>query len=284
MGLHHMTEKLVQYSKPKEFADAVVPFLQRDEARYSVLLGVIDTLVRRPEVFQDHYLAAFRDVSDNVTGAVWMTPPYAFGMTDLEESQIKLAINFAKTIGTRPTAIFGTAPTAEAFMHLWTLETGQSVTARMAMRMFEATEVIEPGTVAGSWRPANMSDLPILTEWTYLYSMDVHEPLSKDQAKVSTEQAISSVTRFIWEIDGMPMAMAGCIATSSTSSRVPLVFTPKDFRGRGYASNLVARLTQAQLNKKMRVFLYTDLANPTSNKIYQEIGYRPLYDSLRYSF
>ena len=61
-----MAEKLEPYSKPQEFADAVVPFLKRDEARYNVLLGVIDTLIQRPDVFKEHYLAAFKDMFDKV--------------------------------------------------------------------------------------------------------------------------------------------------------------------------------------------------------------------------
>ena len=52
-----------------------------------------------------------------------------------------------------------------------------------------------------------------------------------------------------------------------------------EFRGRGYASNCVAALTQKMLDQGRKFcFLYTDLSNPTSNKIYQQIGYRPVCD------
>ena len=279
-----MTEILAPYSNPIEFANAVVPFLKRDEARHNVLLGVIDTLTQRPDVFKEYYLAAFKDASGRVTGVVWMTPPYAFGMTDLNEDQIKLAVDYAKTINPLPSSIFGTDSTAEAFKDLWIKETNKTVTSKMAMRMFEAKEVIEPKPVPGAWRLAALNDLPTVAEWTYQYSIDVHEPLTKDQAKTNAEQAIHALARFIWEIDNVPVTMSGCIDASPTSSRIAWVFTPKNFRGRGYASNLVARITDARLKKGMRVFLYTDLANPTSNKIYQDIGYKPLCDSIRYSF
>jgi hypothetical protein len=63
------------------------------------------------------------------------------------------------------------------------------------------------------------------------------------------------------------------------------VYTPPEARGRGYASNLVAQVAQAQLDAGRRfVFLFTDLANPTANRIYQEIGFEPVIDIDEYVF
>ena len=63
------------------------------------------------------------------------------------------------------------------------------------------------------------------------------------------------------------------------------MYTPPERRRRGYASALVAALSQEQLDAgKEFCFLYTDLANPTSNKIYQDIGYEPVADVDEYRF
>ncbi|MCX6125059.1 MAG: GNAT family N-acetyltransferase [Proteobacteria bacterium] len=279
-----MIEKLERYSNPREFADAVVPFLQQDEALYNLPLSVIDTLTRRPEVFKEYHLAAFKDATGSITGAVWMVPPYPFGMTNLTEVQSSLAVDLAKAFDPLPDSIFGTASTPESFKNLWIQETQRPVTSSMALRMFEAKQVIDPLPVAGYWRLATTMDLSILSEWTHHYSIDVHEPLTREQAKTNAEQSIKYQTRFIWEVDKTPVTMAGCIPTSQASARLAWVFTPTEFRGRGYASNLVARITEAQLDSGKRVFLYTDLSNPTSNKIYQNIGYQPLFESRKYVF
>ena len=67
--------------------------------------------------------------------------------------------------------------------------------------------------------------------------------------------------------------------------RVNMVYTPPELRRRGYASACVAALSQRMLDSgKKFCFLYTDLSNPTSNKIYQEIGYRPVFDVDEYKF
>jgi predicted GNAT family acetyltransferase len=63
------------------------------------------------------------------------------------------------------------------------------------------------------------------------------------------------------------------------------VYTPPELRGRGYASALVARVTQHLLDGgRDYCFLYTDLANPTSNKIYVNVGYEYVCDSVDYAF
>lgn len=63
------------------------------------------------------------------------------------------------------------------------------------------------------------------------------------------------------------------------------MYTPPERRGRGYASNNVAAASQAQLDSGLRfLFLYTDLSNPTSNRIYRDIGYQPVCDVDEYRF
>ena len=57
-------------------------------------------------------------------------------------------------------------------------------------------------------------------------------------------------------------------------SRVQLVFTPPELRGHGFASACVAVVTARELAAGRTPMLYTDLTNPTSNAIYQRIGYR----------
>ena len=48
---------------------------------------------------------------------------------------------------------------------------------------------------------------------------------------------------------------------------------------------MVADLSQMLLDKGFKYcLLFTDLANPTSNNIYRQIGYQPVSDWNEYSF
>jgi predicted GNAT family acetyltransferase len=90
---------------------------------------------------------------------------------------------------------------------------------------------------------------------------------------------------YVWEDAGEVVAFAGVAGPTPRGIRIGPVYTPPDRRGRGYASNLVAEVSRRQLaSGRNFCFLFTDLANPTSNHIYQTIGYVPVVDVDQYSF
>ena len=79
--------------------------------------------------------------------------------------------------------------------------------------------------------------------------------------------------------------MAAWSGKTPNGVRVNLVYTPPSLRSRGYATTCVGALTRRLLEQGNRFcFLFTDLANPTSNSIYQQLGYRPVSDTASYAF
>ncbi|MCA1588626.1 MAG: GNAT family N-acetyltransferase [Chloroflexi bacterium] len=92
-------------------------------------------------------------------------------------------------------------------------------------------------------------------------------------------------TGYVWEDEGEVVSLVGTGGETPNGIRIGPVYTPPERRGRGYASSLTAAASQDQLERGRRfVFLFTDLSNPTSNKIYQAIGYRPVCDVDQYLF
>jgi len=84
---------------------------------------------------------------------------------------------------------------------------------------------------------------------------------------------------FVWEDEsGQPVHVTAASQPSYGVSRIGPVFTPKEHRGRGIASAAVAEVSRLLLASGERACLFTDQANPTSNKIYEALGYRPLTD------
>lgn len=97
--------------------------------------------------------------------------------------------------------------------------------------------------------------------------------------------AIQYKTRFFWQIDNIIVSMAGLAGSTPNGIRIGWVYTPPDFRGKGYASALVTSISQEQLDKgKKFCFLHTDQDNVTSNAIYQRIGYKKVSESTHYIF
>jgi predicted GNAT family acetyltransferase len=80
-------------------------------------------------------------------------------------------------------------------------------------------------------------------------------------------------------VDGVPVAMAGRTAAVAGVVRVAPVYTPPALRRRGYGGAATVAVSRAALDGGASdVVLFTDLANPASNALYQRLGYRPVED------
>ena len=81
------------------------------------------------------------------------------------------------------------------------------------------------------------------------------------------------------------MSMAARARPMTHGVVVNAVYTPPEMRGRGYASACVGHLSQHLLDSGYQFCcLFTDLSNPTSNNIYQRLGYHPVCDYDEYVF
>ncbi len=157
---------------------------------------------------------------------------------------------------------------------------GLSATSRIAERLFRLDELIVPVGVAGVPRPATGDDLTRLARWAEAFTLEAFGrlPPSFDAAAI-VERALRTSRMWLWtEPGGTPVSMAWRRAVSFGVSRVGPVYTPVEVRGHGYGSAVTAAATRDVLDAGAIPVLYTDLANPTSNKIYQRMGYYPVED------
>ncbi len=110
----------------------------------------------------------------------------------------------------------------------------------------------------------------------------VGDDLSGSTAEGIVDRHLARGTLFVWE-DGRPVSMAAAPGETPNGATVNLVYTPPALRRRGYAGACVAATSRRLLESGKRwCFLYTDLANLTTNHIYQQIGYRPVCDVILY--
>jgi predicted GNAT family acetyltransferase len=120
-----------------------------------------------------------------------------------------------------------------------------------------------------------------------LFLRETFSPVQDDAAGARFVDTANQVDdRFVlWDVDGTPVSMAMLRAPASGVSRIGPVFTPPDRRGHGYGSAVTAATADlAHRSGTADVVLLADLANPTSNAIYQRIGFEPVCDSVRIDF
>lgn len=279
-----MSLELKSFSKATEFRDRVLPFLRRNEAQNCLGLGIIDTLINRPEIYPRAHLWALTG-DGQVMGAAWMTPPHPIGLTEMPPQAMDLLISEVAQLPQRPQAVTGPKPQSDRFRDHWTALHGLRVKSTMEQRIYQLAAISMPFSVPGEMRIVNQGDQALLEAWNLGFIGDCGLNDSLESAKDYAARAIKTGSRYLWVAHGAPVSMAGASGSTPSGVRISWVYTPKELRGRGYASALVAALSQRMLSEGRKFcFLYTDLANPTSNSIYQKIGYRPVCDAAHHTF
>jgi RimJ/RimL family protein N-acetyltransferase len=158
----------------------------------------------------------------------------------------------------------------------------------MEQRIYELTKVNHDIPHIGTMRLVEDSDMYFLPYWLEaFYSAEVFGKTTMNIPQ-DAEQYLHRIRQkkmYVLEEQGKPVSLAGATRELQTVCGVANVYTPPYFRGKGYASSCVARLSQMILDRGFtKCVLYTDLANPTSNSIYQKIGYCPICDSVMLKF
>src|SRR6266542_3717547 len=152
-------------------------------------------------------------------------------------------------------------------------------------RQFESSSWFTvSGPAGGRLRPA--AELPEYRElfagWVRAFALEIDGEEPPEPAAF-VQRLLNRGSLWVW-CDPEPVSFASTTVPAYATTRVGLVYTPKELRGRGYASACVAAMSQNALDDGLAPVLFTDLANPTSNRIYQQIGYRPVADFCEYTF
>jgi uncharacterized protein len=281
--------QLTTYTAAADFLTQTQGMLEQEETVNSLMLGIVIRLRDQPDFVESTpYLSAVLD-EDRLVAAATMTPPYnAIVASDQPDYPAGFALVVDDLVANEWSVpgVNGPAPLSASFAELWSGVTGQPYTLMMHLRAFELQQVQELTYPPGKLRPATPADKELLVQWVNAFGLEaLHEPdQDLEQVQQGVERALRHQLYFVWDDDG-PVALAGRARPTRRGVTIGPVYTPPEKRNRGYASALVAKLSQQLLAEgKQFVTLFTDLANPTSNSIYQKIGFRPVRDFVEYGF
>lgn len=276
--------RVTLHSEPHVFAELARPLLLRDEARHCLVLGILDTLLSQPERYQSSQLFAI-DGDSGLEGVAWRTPPHPLGLSAMSGAAVRALVDHLVAAAANLPALVGARPEVDQFLERWLELGGAAPCHHIHQRLYRLERVRAGARAPGAMRTATLLDTELLVPWSLEFVRECG--LGGDEAEVrhGVSVVLERGQRVLWERDGAAVAMAGFGGKTPSGIRISWVYTPPAQRGRGYASALVAALTEQQLAAGNRCcFLYTDLANPTSNGIYRRIGYEPVCDAAHYTF
>jgi hypothetical protein len=263
-----------------DFRDRTRPLLA-DEARNNLMLGILNTVIDNPDAYEDCRVMLVVDGDAAVAAALITTPPQnliiAAGepgpeLTALADGVLQAGIDVPRVIGVRPVV--------DAFVDCWRARIGGTSRLIMAQGVYALDEVIPVPETRGHARRAVEPDGDRVFEWTQAFSMEAlpDEPSNDARLRRAVNRRLrgeKSAGIWLWEVEGETVSMSSQSGPTGSGIRINAVYTPPEHRRNGYASALVAAQSQALLDQGYRFcFLFTDLANATSNKIYELIGYR----------
>jgi hypothetical protein len=263
-----------------EFLTEAGPLLLADEARHNLILGIAGTIRDSPDVYPLRSLWLVRKEGRPVAAAI-RTPPYNLILARPESPLALEAL--ADGIAEELPGVNGCVPEADAFAEIWAGRTGARARTNMRQGVYALERVQPLRAVPGSPRVATLDDRDLVLQWWIAFAEEVlHEGgPGRENAEAMVEQRLAAPGRgfLLWEDGGDVVSLAGWGGATPNGIRIGPVYTPPDLRGHGYATALTAELSQRLLDGDLFdggrrfCFLYTDLANPTSNGIYERIGY-----------
>ncbi|MCH4826543.1 GNAT family N-acetyltransferase [Planococcus halocryophilus] len=278
--------ELIIYSDSSVFGERVSPLLNRNEDSNSLFLGILGQIQANQ---YDDYFLALAETDDEIVAACLMTPPHALQLVvfrQLPKIENEIA-DHLQNLGVKVSGIVGEQETSRLFAKAWTNDTKEQVRVLMDQGLYRI-DAVNKGLQksVGTWRIASNKDAKLLIEWYKLFGEEtgIDRRSTQEQATQRIEEFLDRKEVYVWEVDGSVVCCMKKGRPSKNGITVSFVFTPKAYRANGYARTLVAEVTEELLLEYDFVMLYTDLANPTSNKIYREIGYEQIANPVHLIF
>ena len=282
------------FDDPAAFLEAAGAHLAAEPVLATVVATVAQDAARaaaagRPAPGHPRWWAVMRDRAGALAGVAMRTapfPPHPLFVLPMPDGAARELARLLHARGERATGFNGVLPATRACAEEAARLQGGSARIWEHTRLFELGEPCEPRSVPGALRRATAKDAELCLAWFRAFLADAAEQAGRAEAIDGAEhfsaeevdERIAGGRVWLWEADGTVVHLTGHHGPSLGVARVGPVYTPRAHRGRGYASAAVAEVSRRLRDQGARVCLFTDQANPTSNRIYEALGYRPVAD------
>jgi hypothetical protein len=279
--------KLTTYRDAGAFLQLTQASLACHEAANNLILGLCLRLKQFPgSAKTPPYLAAVTDSSGLALAAVMTLPRFLVLHSDRVEwgQSFDLLARDLLSRHWQVPGVSGPPPLALTFAQTWSGLTGAMFHEIRQLRIYELRQVNPLPPALGRLRLATLADLDLVTRWTLAFQTEALQTGTLAEAEEAAQNKIADQDLYLWE-NGEPVSMVSQTRFLLRGGCISSVYTPPEFRNKGYATTCVAHFSQRLLDSGWQFCaLFADLANPTSNAIYQKIGYTPVADFNDYGF
>lgn len=263
-----------------EGEQATSAYLQGEPVRHNVMCTLLDGHRRRREPVRFWWASD----GDEVCGAVFQAPvTYPAIVSALADRAVEPLAEALARAEPPIDGINGFCDDSAPMVGALASRTRRPWRPVEGQRVYEVHDVAQHASAPGAPRAADGDHLELVSTWISAFDADTGSPGFDDETnRVRAQLMIDGGSCYLWEANGRPVASAVVNGPAAGVVRVGFVYTPPQHRGLGYASSLVGFVSRAALGQGNRCILYTQLENPTSNAIYQRLGYRAIGELVRY--
>jgi GNAT superfamily N-acetyltransferase len=267
-------------SDPRAFERTVFPFLQQDPVLHTIIMSNVHERANGTARAEDEpsYFVSVHD--GDVVGVAMRTPGRGVYLGALREDLAEVIADAYVDVLPELSGVAGDRPAATRFAARWCERRGGQATETKGTRLHRLGELTPLSADGGSPRPMRADEVDLVSRW----GIDGFAEELGSGYREWAERQLRQQTMWIWAADGEPVSMVGYHLPIFGVCRVGPVYTPPERRRHGYAGALTSHVSAEILAQGNQACLYTDLANPTSNKIYHQAGYRPLADFVDVEF
>jgi uncharacterized protein len=266
--------RVIAYRTPQDYLNATEGFLMQKELESNLLLGLCYNL---PDKSKAHPNCVFINVEEDgeilATSIKTWEKAVVGGLTKDSAHVVPLAAYY-RDHQIPIKGVVGEDFYAKQFAALYGGGVGQTKT----LLVHGLTAVNSLPLSSGEMEQASPADLNLLTEWALQFEEDTQSFPRKSLEEI-TKRTMAKIDRgdiFKWVDHGEPVSMGAVVRRTQNVGFIGMVFTPDGYRGKGYATSCVLKMSELILQQGYRYCgLFTDKANPTSNRIYARIGYIP---------
>ena len=277
------------FTDPHEYYDQARHLWEGAETRNNLILGLALRLQSDLHAYGKDMplMALVKDETGAIGASALMTPPYALIVQSepLNTPALEALADSLIDVGWHLPGVNGVAEVSDCFAEIWQQKTPWSARRIVNTRAYELRQVISVSYPPGGMRLAEAGEAQLAADLLNAMSEEV---IVGPRRIYTAELALESIQQrrtFFWVDEGEVVCITLATRPQIKGICVSGVYTPPAFRRRGYARALVAEVSKELLARGYELTnLFTDLSNPTSNKIYQEVGYKPVADYHQYEF
>jgi predicted GNAT family acetyltransferase len=272
------------YKSVSDFLRENEESLLKAESEHNLILGLADRLHRGIGSSEDAILLSVMRNSEPVGQAVQVGHTRPLAISKMEPASAKALVKFLIEQNIPIKGVTGPIESSQAFADSWEELANRTPTLVMHLGVYELERVSFPAPDGRSLISIRSVSRDLSVEYIRGFTRDCF-PNEEDPTRLAVDmenQQRKNETLFFWKgtADTQPVSMASNSRETRNGATISLVYTPPEFRGVGHASRIVAALSDRCLKSgKKFCNLFTDLLNPTSNSIYQKIGYRKIGES-----